>query len=392
MISEFLVKSFVKDKDNIQNETVRNKYGYLAGMVGIFANLLLFIVKFSVGMITSSIAVTADAFNNFSDMASSIVTIVGFKLASKPADKEHPFGHGRVEYLSALIVAFMVMLVGVQFVQSSIKRILNPVAITFELVPFVLLLISIFIKFWLSRFNKFVGNKIDSSALKAAGVDALGDVFTSSCVVISFLATKYTTLPIDGYIGILVSLAILYAGFSLVKETISPLLGEAPDEELVKAINQGVLSYEHITGVHDLIIHNYGVGKCMASIHAEIPANIDIMTIHDIIDEAERDISKKFNIYLVIHMDPICVETEEISIAREEVENILEEYSFVKSMHDFRIVGDHDKKNLIFDIVVNPNDISKGLSEEDLIKNISKKIKEVHPQYKSIITVDREYI
>lgn len=392
MISEFLVKSFVKDSENIQNEAVRNKYGYLAGMVGIFANLLLFIVKFSVGMITSSIAVTADAFNNFSDMASSIVTIVGFKLASKPADKEHPFGHGRVEYLSALIVAFMVMLVGVQFVQSSIKRILNPVAITFELVPFVLLLISIFIKFWLSRFNKFVGNKIDSSAIKAAAVDALGDVFTSSCVVISFLATKYTSLPIDGYIGILVSLAILYAGFNLVKETISPLLGEAPDEELVKAINQGVLSFEHVTGVHDLIIHNYGVGKCMASIHAEIPANIDIMTIHDVIDEAEREISKKLNIYLVIHMDPICVETEEISVAREEVENILEGYPFVKSMHDFRIVGEDEKKNLIFDIVVNPGDIKKGMSEEDLIEDISRKIKEVHPQYKSIITVDREYI
>lgn len=392
MISQLLVKTFVKDSENTQNEAVRNKYGYLAGMVGIFANLLLFLVKFSVGMITSSIAVTADAFNNFSDMASSIITIIGFKIASKPADKEHPFGHGRVEYISALIVAFMVMLVGVQFIQSSIKRILNPVSITFEMVPFILLLISIFIKFWLSRFNKLVGDKIDSSALKAASVDAMGDVFTSSCVVVSFLATRFTSLPIDGYIGILVSLAILYAGFSLVKETISPLLGEAPDEELVKAINQGVLSYDHVTGVHDLIIHNYGVGKCMASIHAEIPANIDIMKIHDIIDEAEREISKKLNIYLVIHMDPICVETEEITEAREEVENILEDYPFVKSIHDFRIVGDDEKKNLIFDIVVNPGDIGKDISEDDLKKEIGEKIKKVHPQYKSIITVDREYI
>lgn len=392
MISQLLVKTFVKNSENTQNETVRNKYGYLAGMVGIFANLLLFLVKFSVGMITSSIAVTADAFNNFSDMASSIITIVGFKIASKPADKEHPFGHGRVEYISALIVAFMVMLVGVQFIQSSIKRILNPVSITFEIVPFILLLVSIFIKFWLSRFNKFVGDKIDSSALRAASVDAMGDVFTSSCVVVSFLATRFTSLPIDGYIGILVSLAILYAGFTLVKETISPLLGEAPDEELVKDINQGVLSYEYISGVHDLIIHNYGVGKCMASIHAEIPANIDIMKIHDIIDEAEREISKKLNIYLVIHMDPICVETEEITVAREEVENILEDYPFVKSIHDFRIVGDDEKKNLIFDIVVNPGDIGKDISEDDLITEIGNKIKKVHPQYKSIITVDREYI
>lgn len=392
MISEFLVKSFVKDSENIQNEVVRNKYGYLAGLVGIIANLGLFIIKFSVGMVTSSIAVTADAFNNFSDMASSIVTIVGFKMASKPADKEHPFGHGRVEYISALIVAFMVMLVGVQFVQSSIKRILNPVSVTFELVPFMLLLVSIFIKFWLSRFNKYVGNKIGSSALNAASVDAMGDVFTSSCVVISFLATKFTSIPIDGYIGVLVSLAILYAGYSLIKETVSPLLGEAPDEELVKAINQSVLSYDHVTGVHDLIIHNYGVGKCMASIHAEIPANIDIMKIHDIIDEAEREISKKLNIYLVIHMDPICIETEEISVARAEVENILNDYPFVKSMHDFRIVGDDKKKNLIFDIVVNPEEINKDITEEELKDDIIKKIKEVHPQYKCIITIDREYI
>lgn len=392
MLSKFLVKIFIKDSENIQKEEVRNKYGYLAGVVGIVLNLLLFIVKFSVGMITSSIAVTADAFNNFSDMASSVITIVGFKMASKPADKEHPFGHGRLEYLSALLVAFMVMFVGIQFIQSSVKRIMNPVPIKFEIVPFILLLISIFIKLWLSRFNKVVGEKIESSALKAAAVDAMGDVFTSSCVVISFLATRFTSLPLDGYIGIVVSLAILYAGYSLVKETISPLLGEAPDEKLVEDINQGVLSYEHITGVHDLIIHNYGVGKCMASIHAEIPADIDIMTIHDVIDEAEREISKKLNIYLVIHMDPICMENEEILVAREEVEDIISNIDYIKSIHDFRIVGESDKKNLIFDIVVNPEEFNKGVSEDDLRESVIEKVRKKHPQYNCIITVDREYI
>ena len=202
------------------------------------------------------------------------------------ADKEHPFGHGRMEYLSALVVAFMVMLVGVQFVKTSFERILNPVAVSFEIIPFILLLISLLIKLWLSRFNKYMGLKINSTALKAASVDALGDVFTSSCVLISFLAAKFTTLPIDGYVGLIVSAAILYAGYSLIKDTISPLLGEAPDEELVKKIKQGVLSYDNIIGVHDLIIHNYGVGKCMASIHAEIPSNIDLVTIHEIIDSA----------------------------------------------------------------------------------------------------------
>ena len=388
MFSNFLVEKFIKNGENVQREDVRNNYGYLAGIVGIFINLLLFIVKISVGLLTSSIAVTADAFNNFSDMASSVITIVGFKLASIPPDKEHPFGHGRLEYISALIVAFMVMLVGVQFIKSSIERILNPMPIKFQFVPFFLLTISIFAKFWLSRFNKFIGTKINSSALKAASVDALGDVFTSSCVVISFLAAKFTTLPIDGYIGVLVSLAILYAGFSLVKETISPLLGEAPDPELISAINKHVLSYKHITGVHDLIVHNYGVGRCIASIHAEIPASIDIMTIHDVIDEAEREISRDLKVHLVIHMDPICIETEEVSTAREEVEKIIESHSSIKSMHDFRVVGSGDSKNLVFDIVVFHE---STMPDEKLKEYITKSIKGIHPNYNCIITVDRDY-
>ena len=300
MVAEFLIKKFIINYQNIEEEKTRNAYVYLASIVGILCNLILSIIKISVGFISGSVSITADGFNNLSDMASSIITMVGIKLANRPADKEHPFGHGRMEYLSALVVAFMVMLVGVQFVKTSFERILNPVAVSFEIIPFILLLISLLIKLWLSRFNKFMGLKINSTALKAASVDALGDVFTSSCVLISFLAAKFTTLPIDGYVGLIVSAAILYAGYSLIKDTISPLLGEAPDEELVKKIKQGVLSYDNIIGVHDLIIHNYGVGKCMASIHAEIPSNIDLVTIHEIIDSAEREISQKLNIYLVI--------------------------------------------------------------------------------------------
>lgn len=388
MFSNLLIRTFIKDNENIQNDEVRNKYGYLAGVVGIIVNLMLFIVKISVGLITSSIAITADAFNNFSDMASSIITIIGFKLASIPPDKEHPFGHGRLEYVSALIVAFMVMLVGVQFVKSSIERILNPVPIKFQLIPFILLFISILAKFWLSKFNKLIGNNINSSALKAASVDALGDVFTSSCVVISFLAAKFTTIPLDGYIGILVSLAILYAGFTLIKETISPLLGEAPDPELVQEINKRVLSYSHINGVHDLIVHNYGVGRCIASIHAEIPANIDIMTIHDIIDEAEREISKDLKVHLVIHMDPICIETDEILEAREEVEKIIKAHNSIKSMHDFRVIGDKDNKNLVFDIVVFHENT---IPDDELVDYMITEINNVHPKYNCIITVDRDY-
>ncbi|MGL4914146.1 MAG: cation diffusion facilitator family transporter [Romboutsia sp.] len=388
MFSNLLIKTFIKDSENIQKDKVRNKYGYLAGVVGIIVNFILFIVKISVGIMTSSIAITADAFNNFSDMASSVITIIGFKLASIPPDKEHPFGHGRLEYVSALIVAFMVMLVGVQFVKSSVERILNPIPIEFQLVPFILLFISILAKFWLSKFNKIMGNTINSSALKAASVDALGDVFTSSCVVVSFLAAKFTTIPLDGYIGILVSLAILYAGLTLVKETISPLLGEAPDPELVQEINKRVLSYNYINGVHDLIVHNYGVGRCIASIHAEIPANIDIMTIHDIIDEAEREISNDLKVHLVIHMDPICVETDEVLEAKEEVEKIIEAHDSIKSMHDFRVIGDKDNKNLVFDIVVFHENT---IPDDELVDYMISEIKKVHPKYDCIITVDRDY-
>jgi len=324
-------------------------------------------------------------------MASSVITMIGIKLANRPADKEHPFGHGRMEYLSALVVAFMVMLVGVQFIKTSIDRIMNPVPITFEMIPFILLLLSLIIKFWLSRFNKYVGEKINSSALKAASVDALGDVFTSSCVLISFLAAKFTTLPIDGYVGLVVSVAILYAGYSLVKETISPLLGEAPDEELVKGIKQGVLSYDNIIGVHDLIIHNYGVGKCMASIHAEIPSNIDLITIHEIIDSAEREISQKLNIYLVIHMDPMCIHDDKINEVKGKVQNILLKFDSVKSMHDFRITEGENKINLIFDIEVDAHNINTKDKEEELRNDLIEEIKKMDHLYNCVITIDKYF-
>lgn len=391
MLSNLLVKTFIKNGEDTKDRDVRNNYGFLGGIIGIIVNLILFIIKFTVGMLVSSIAVTADAFNNLSDAGSSVITIAGFKMANMPADEKHPFGHGRMEYLSALVVAFMVMLVGLQFVRSSFDRILNPELIKFEWIPFILLIVSIFLKLWLSRFNKFIGNKIDSSALKAASVDALGDVFTSTCVAISLLAAKFTTLPIDGYIGIVVALFIVYSGFSLVRETINPLLGEAPDPELVKDIETMMLSYDNITGVHDLIVHNYGPGRCMASAHAEIPSDIDIMEIHNIIDKAERDISKKLNIYLVIHMDPICLSDDEIKAAYKEVTKIIKYNPLIKSMHDFRIVGEGNEKNLLFDIVVNSKALSKVMNEENLKKDVIKSIKEIHPHYNCVITVDHDY-
>ncbi|MDY4735719.1 cation diffusion facilitator family transporter [Terrisporobacter sp.] len=391
MVAEFLIKKFIINYQNIEEEKTRNAYVYLASIVGILCNLILSIIKISVGFISGSVSITADGFNNLSDMASSIITMVGIKLANRPADKEHPFGHGRMEYLSALVVAFMVMLVGVQFVKTSFERILNPVAVSFEIIPFILLLISLLIKLWLSRFNKYMGLKINSTALKAASVDALGDVFTSSCVLISFLAAKFTALPIDGYVGLIVSAAILYAGYSLIKDTISPLLGEAPDEELVKKIKQGVLSYDNIIGVHDLIIHNYGVGKCMASIHAEIPSNIDLVTIHEIIDSAEREISQKLNIYLVIHMDPMCIHDDKINKVKGEVQEILLKYKTIKSMHDFRITEGKDKINIIFDIEVNAYEVNTPDKEEELKGKLESDIKKLNPLYNCVITIDKYF-
>ena len=391
MFFQHIVNIFIKNNSNVKDEKVRNSYGIFGGIVGIFINFLLFVIKFSLGLLVSSIAVMADAFNNLSDAASSLITILGFKLSSKPADKEHPFGHGRIEYLSALIVAFMVMLVGVQFIKSSFERIANPTTVTFELLPFILLFISIFLKVLLSRFNKFIGEKINSSALKAASIDALGDVFTSTCVVISFLAANFTTLPIDGYIGMIVALFIVYSGFSLVKDTISPLLGEAPDPELVNSIKEMVLTYANILGTHDLIVHNYGPGKCMASIHAEIPSDISVVTIHEIIDKAEREISTALKIYLVIHIDPICIIEGEVKEAFEEILSLIGEYEYIESIHDFRIVGEGEIKNLIFDLVVAPSK-ETNINNDEIIKTISEDVKKYHPCYNCIITIDKHFI
>ena len=388
MFSNFLVRKFIKNSENVSDSNVRTSYANLAGTIGIITNSILFLIKLSVGIISGSVSILADAFNNLSDAASSIITIIGFKLASKPADAEHPFGHGRIEYITAMIVSFMVMLVGLQFVKTSFQKIINPTTVTFELIPFILLLISIGFKFWLSKFNKSIGNKINSSTLKATATDAMGDVFTSTTVVISFLLCKFTTLPIDGYIGIIVALAIVYSGFSLIKETLNPLLGETPDPILVNNINNMVMSYDNITGVHDLIVHNYGPGRIMASLHAEIPSNIDIMEIHDIIDTAEREISKKLNIYLVIHMDPVCVDTDEIIEARKIVSDVLEKYKEVKSFHDFRVIRENDKKNLIFDIEVCPTRLSRPNDSRDLLSYIENDIKKKAPEYNCIITVD----
>lgn len=385
MLAQWLVKKTAND--SVKNK--RQKIGYLGGIVGAVINLALFASKFAIGIFLNSVSILADAFNNLSDLGSCLVTIIGFKIADKPADKDHPFGHGRGEYIAGLIVSFMVILVGLEFTKTSINRITNPVKIEFSLVSFIVLIISIIAKAWLGNFNKYLSKEISSGTLNASSFDSFADVITTSCVASSLIISKYTDIPIDGYIGLLVSIFVLYEGYSLIKETISPLLGEAPEPELVKSIVNAVMSYENIIGAHDLIIHSYGSGKYMATIHAEVPSSIPVMDAHEIIDKAEREISEKFDIILVIHMDPINIDDNEINRTRIKIEEILKNFPEVRTIHDFRIVGKEPNKNILFDIVVSrdiPHDKLPSLVAE--IKNA---VHRKYPSYNLVIECDRDY-
>lgn len=391
MLTEYILKLGTKGNHDYTDKETRGKVGYISGIVGLFINLFLSILKLAIGLMASSIAVTADAFNNLSDAASSIITIVGFKLSNAPPDKKHPYGHGRIEYLTALMIALMVMVVGFQFVKSSVDRIINPQPIVFKWISFILLVISISLKIWLSAFNRKLGNKISSAALKATATDALGDVFTTSVVALSLVLSLITDYPIDGYIGVIVSLLILYSGFSLVKETISPLIGEAPDEELIKSINKGVLSYDYILGVHDLIVHNYGPGRIMATIDAEIPADIDVVTIHNVIDQAERELSEKYDIHLVIHMDPIGFETKEVTRIRNIIKHKIKENETIKSMHDLNIIECDSNRIVIFHLVIDSNNINKEFSEDVIKDELIEEIEQINQDLVCDIIFDIEY-
>ena len=389
MFTKFLIKFFIKDFNNTKDRKVRQRYGYLSGFSGIILNVILFTVKLIIGIYLNSIAVLADAFNNLSDVASSVVTVIGFKISGKPADKEHPFGHGRFEYIAAMIVSFMVMLVGLQFIKSSIGRIRAPKPLTFDTLVFALLVVSILIKVWLSSFNKTLGKTIGSKVMEATALDSLGDVITTSVVSMSLIIDRLTVFPIDGYVGLAVSFFILYNGFTLIKDTLNPLLGNAPDEELVKAIMDKALCYEKVMGIHDLIVHDYGPGRIIASIHAEMPYNMDIMEAHDIIDRAEKEISEELGIHLVMHMDPINTDDVVVRKAQLQVLKILENFPHELSIHDFRIVGGQKHMNLIFDMVVPYN--FKEKDEKKLAEEVKEEIKKRHPNYDAIITIDRQY-
>lgn len=391
LFSNLIISKFIKNYNNISDKNVRENYGILSSVVGLAVNFILFLIELAIGIILNSISVIADAFHDLADVSSSLVTLIGFKLSSKPADKDHPFGHGRIEYLSSLLVSAIILAVGCEFVKSSFLRILHPEETKFNLISFIIIIIAIPLKLWLSHFNKYIGKKINSSALSAAGADALNDVFILSGVIISLLVWKFTHISVDGYVGVIVALFIIHSGFSIMKDTINPLLGQAPDPTLVKNIKELAMKYDLIIGVHDLIIHNYGPMRSMASFHAEVPYNIPIMKIHDEIDMAEKEISEKLNMPIVIHMDPVLTDSEEVTKTKREVSYILKKFPQINSFHDFRIVGTGEHKKLLFDIVITFDiEISRN-DEDELIKNIDNEIIKVHPRYETIITIDRDY-
>lgn len=390
-MTDFLLKIATKGSKDYDDSKNRLRIGYLASIVGLVINILLSITKLIIGLLISSISVIADGVNNLSDSASSIITLVGFKLSNMPPDREHPHGHGRLEYISALIVSFMVILVGFQFIKSSYDRIVNPKLVKFELVSFIILVISITSKIWLSRFNKVLGEKINSSSLKATATDALGDVFTTSVVVLSLFIGRFTTLPIDGFVGMIVAFLIIYSGYNLVKETVSPLIGEAPPKELTKSIYRDILDYDYITGAHDLVIHMYGPGRTMATIDVEFPSNIDIVKIHDIIDMAEREIGGKYNLHLVIHMDPIYPESEERFELRQQIKHIIKDNPMIKSMHDFQIYQTDDGRLIEFHLVVDGNKLNKHDTRNKIKEEMELHIEESCEGIKCSLVIDIEY-
>ena len=388
-MTNLLLKIFIKDYQNTSDFRVRQVYGKLAGMVGIATNLVLFAFKAAVGLLFHSIAVLADAFNNLSDSASSIVTLVGFKLSGKPADEKHPYGHARMEYLSGLIVSFIILILGVQLAQSSFEKIISPEKAEFSVITVAVLAVSILLKLWQGSFYKKMGRKIESTTLEATAADSLNDVIATAAILAGVIITKVTGFNLDGYMGLVVAAFIVITGIKLIVATSNPLLGLAPTQELVNEIYEKIMGYEGIIGLHDLNVHNYGPSRCFASVHCEVPASQDIMISHDIIDNIERDFLKDMNIHMVIHLDPVDTDDERTNELKEKVRKQLQDISPELSMHDFRVVWGATHSNLIFDVLV-PFDFKLG--DDTLAALVEQKIKGLDSSYNAVITVDHSYV
>ena len=384
-----LSRIFIKNNEDTGNPAVRQAYGMLCGSVGILLNILLFIGKFLAGAVSNSIAITADAFNNLSDAGSSIITLLGFKIAGQKPDPDHPFGHGRVEYISGLLVSIVILIMAYELIKDSFLKILHPSELNYSPLVLVILLASILVKCYMAFYNRNIGAKIVSAAMKATATDSLSDTLATTVVLIATLISHFTGVQIDGYCGILVGLFIFYAGFNAAKDTISPLLGQAPDPEFVKQISDIVMSYDKVLGIHDLIVHNYGPGRVLISLHAEVPANGDILSLHDMIDLIEHKLRDTLHCSAVIHMDPVCVDDEETNQLKKEVRSYLAEIDATLTMHDFRIVKGPTHTNLIFDIVV-PYQFK--MTDSEVITAITERIQKDNPNYFAVIEVDKKYV
>ena len=384
----FLSRWLIQDYDRPEDPEVRRKYGVLCGSVGIGLNLLLFLAKFFAGTISGSIAITADAFNNLSDAGSSLVTIVGFKLAGQKPDPSHPFGHGRMEYLSGLAVSVLILLMGFELLQSSVDKIRHPAAIEFSWLSVVILLLGIAGKRYMSYYNRSVGNKINSAAMKATAADSLSDSISTAAVLAATLIAHFFSVNIDGWVGVAVACFILYAGYNAARDTIDPLLGQAPDPELVTDVEKTVLSFPPIQSIHDMIVHDYGPGRLMISLHAEVPADGDLLEMHDTIDLVEQTLREKFRCDAVIHMDPIVTNDEQVLKMRSKMHQLVQVIDKRITVHDFRMVTGPTHTNLIFDVAC-PFDLKQ--SDEEVKRQVEEIVDLLDGNYNAVVTVDRIY-
>ena len=388
-MTNFIIKMFIKDYENVNDPKVRESYGVTSSIVGLIANILLSVGKIVTGFLFNSISVMADGVNNVSDAASSVITLIGFKISGKPADKDHPFGHARVEYLTGLILGIAVLLVGVELIKSSFDKIMNPSITTFSLAMVIVLVLSILIKLWLSLFYNKLGSKIASSTIIASSTDSRNDVISTAVVLISLFISRATGFEIDGYVGVLVAIFILYSGYEILKDILNPLLGEMPDEDFVKSIEDKILTYDGILNIHDLVVHNYGPNRYFATVHAEVDAKEDIMKAHDLIDNIERDFARELNINLVIHLDPIITDDKEINALKSMTEEKIKSIDERLTIHDFRVVKGETHTNLIFDVLV---PVDCDMKSQDLVSLIEKEIQSENETYFAVITVDKNYV
>ena len=388
-MTELLIRLFVRDYRNTDRPEVRERYGKFSGIVGIVSNLLLFVMKAVTGFVTGSISIVADAVNNLSDSASSVITLVGFKLSGKPADQEHPYGHARIEYISGLIVSFLILLLGVQLLQESAGKIFAPEEAAFSPVAVVVLVVSCLIKTWQCLFYRKVGRRISSPTIEATAADSRSDVFSTFAVLLGLVISRLTGFNLDGYMGVAVALLILWTGVKVVKETSDPLLGTAPAREVVDDIYRTILSYDGILGLHDLNVHMYGEGRTFASVHCEVDAHEDILASHDLVDNIERDFLKQKNIHLVIHMDPIVVDDTPTNALREQVREVLRGISPEITMHDFRVVWGKTHSNVLFDVCV---PFGFRYTDAALLDEIANGIYMLGKNYVPVVTVDHSYV